>query len=186
MKSPLPSLREAYGFLTRGGAYPGTASPEQAAPTRANGLSADSPFPAGSGGQAKRPRPEFHGIRVLLVEDEASVRKLAKKLLEVMGCSVVEAANGREALRMWTGIQSEVDLVISDIFMPGDVSGWDLARELHLRHPDLGILLTSGHTQQPDEQGLGDIPQIAFLQKPYGIASLRSMLADLIGAALPR
>ena len=179
MKSPLPSLREAYGFLTRGGAYPGTASP----PTRANGLSTDSPFPAGSGGQAKRPRPEFHGIRVLLVEDEASVRKLAKKLLEVMGCSVIEADCGREALRMWPDVRDGIDLVISDIFMPGDISGWDLARELHLRHPNLGILLTSGHTQQPGEQGLGDIPQIAFLQKPYGIGSLRSTMASLIGSA---
>lgn len=68
--------------------------------------------------------------------------------------------------------------------MPEGVSGWDLARELHHRHPDLGILLTSGYSDLPEDHGLGGIPRIGFLQKPYGVNSLRESLSTLSTTAL--
>jgi len=119
------------------------------------------------------------GTTILLVEDEAAVRKLVRKLLEVLGCSVIEAASGREALDLWPGIRANVSMVVSDIVMPEGVSGWDLARELHHHHPDLGILLTSGYSETPEDHGLGDISQIEFLQKPYGVNALKASLARL-------
>jgi len=123
------------------------------------------------------------GTTILLVEDETAVRKLVRKLLEVLGCKVIEAASGREALDLWPGIRHRVSLVVSDIVMPEGVSGWDLARELHHRHPDLGILLTSGYSELPEDHGLGNIPQIGYLQKPYGVNVLRSSLARLLETA---
>ena len=121
----------------------------------------------------------LEGATILLVEDEMAVRKLVRKLLEVLGCSVIEAVTGREALEMWPEIREEVSLVVSDIVMPEGVSGWDLARELHHRHPDLGILLTSGYGDRPVDHGLGDIPVIGFLQKPYTVDVLRESLERL-------
>lgn len=121
----------------------------------------------------------LEGATILLVEDEMAVRKLVRKLLEVLGCSVIEAVTGREALEMWPEIRGEVSLVVSDIVMPEGVSGWDLARELHDRHPDLGILLTSGYGDRPKDHGLGDIPMIGFLQKPYTVEVLRESLHRL-------
>lgn len=123
--------------------------------------------------------PSLEGATILLVEDEMAVRKLVRKLLEVLGCSVIEAVTGREALEMWPEIRGEVSLVVSDIVMPDGVSGWDLARELHDRHPDLGILLTSGYGDRPKDHGLGDIPTIGFLQKPYTVDILRESLHRL-------
>jgi CheY-like chemotaxis protein len=128
--------------------------------------------------------PRLRGETILLVEDETAVRKLVKKLLEVLGCKVIEAASGREALDLWPGIRDQVSLVVSDIVMPDGVSGWDLARELHQRHPDLGILLTSGYSDLPEDHGLGGISQIGFLQKPYGVNTLREQLAALRVPAL--
>lgn len=121
----------------------------------------------------------LRGTTILLVEDEMAVRKLVKKLLEVLGCSVIEAVSGREALDLWPGIRDRVNLVVSDIVMPEGVSGWDLARELHHRHPDLGILLTSGYSDLPEDHGLGGISRIGFLQKPYGVSTLRESLSNL-------
>lgn len=126
----------------------------------------------------------LRGTTILLVEDEMAVRKLVRKLLEVLGCSVIEAVSGREALDLWPEIRDHVSLVVSDIVMPEGVSGWDLARELHHRHPDLGILLTSGYSDLPEDHGLGGIPRIGFLQKPYGVNSLRESLSTLSTAAL--
>ncbi len=125
------------------------------------------------------------GATILLVEDEEAVRKLVRQLLEMLGCSVIEATSGREALALWTKISDEVSLVVSDIVMPEGVSGWELAKELHLRHPSLGILLTSGYDEMPEEHGLRDRPQIAFLQKPYEVRTLKATLSRLL-TGVPR
>lgn len=130
---------------------------------------------------------DLKGTTILLVEDELAVRKLVRKLLEVLGCQVVEASSGREALDLWPGIRHRVSLVVSDIVMPEGISGWDLAKELRRRHPDLGILLTSGYSELPEDHGLGGVPQISYLQKPYGVEVLRDHLSRLLALeSLPR
>lgn len=121
---------------------------------------------------------------ILLVEDETAVRKLVRKLLEMLGCSVIEAISGREALELWPTISDQVALVVSDVVMPGGVSGWDLAKELHKRHPALGILLTSGYDELPKDHGLQELPQIAFLQKPYEVRRLKTTLSRLMDLKL--
>lgn len=120
------------------------------------------------------------GATILLVEDEGAVRRLVRKLLEMLGCSVIEATSGREALALWKEVSDEVTLVVSDVVMPEGVSGWDLAKELNHRHPSLGILLTSGYDELPKEHGLHDRPRIAFLQKPYEVRTLKATLSRLI------
>lgn len=138
------------------------------------------PIPGSGRRRALLASQNLKGVGVLLVEDEAAVRKLVRKLLELLGCSVVEAASGRQALDLWPSLSGTIRLVVSDIVMPEGVSGWDLARELHSQHPELGILLTSGFGGVPADHGLGEIPQIAFLQKPYGVNALKETLIQLI------
>lgn len=120
------------------------------------------------------------GSRVLLVEDESAVRKLVRKLLEMHGCTVVEASSGRQALELWPKVCDDISVVVSDVVMPEGVSGWDLARQLHERNPDLGILLTSGYNEKPEDHGMANKPKIAFLQKPYEAIKLKSNLFDLM------
>lgn len=141
---------------------------------------ASAPTPAPAPGNSNPDRESIRGSRVLLVEDESAVRKLVRKLLEMHGCTVVEAHSGRAALELWPQVCDEISVVISDVVMPEGVSGWDLARELHSLHPDLGILLTSGYNEKPEDHNLGDIPNISFLQKPYPAATLKSNLYELI------
>lgn len=122
---------------------------------------------------------QLEGATILLVEDETAVRKLVRKLLEMMGCHVIEAASGRKALDLWPEIRDQVSLVVSDVVMPEGISGWDLAKELRRHHPSLGILLTSGYDELPGDHALGDLPQIAFLQKPYEVQILKTTLSGL-------
>ena len=117
---------------------------------------------------------------ILLVEDEDGVRKLVRKLLEMLGCDVIETSSGHDALNLWPEIQRKVSLVVTDVVMPGGVSGWDLAKKLHSTHPDLGILLTSGYNERPEDHGLGAEKQIAFLQKPYEAMDLKRLLFQLL------
>lgn len=134
-------------------------------------------------GSPLRSRSDIAGPTILLVEDEAAVRKLVRKLLTMIGYEVIEAASGREALDRWPEIRDRVTLVVSDVVMPEGVSGWDLTRELHHRHPNLGILLTSGYNELPADHGLGGIPQIEFLQKPCGVVELKDSLSRLVNLA---
>jgi len=120
----------------------------------------------------------IRGETVLLVEDDSSVRKLVRRLLEMNGCLVIEASSGREAMDRWPEIRDRVSLVVTDVIMPGGVSGWDLARSLHEDRPELGILLTSGYTEHSDEH-LKDSKQVKFLQKPYEASKLRDTLYRL-------
>lgn len=117
----------------------------------------------------EKPNPDQQSIRgskVLLVEDESAVRKLVRKLLEMHGCTVVEAKSGWAALELRPDVCDEISVVISDVVVPEGVPRWDLAKQLHDLNPDLGILLTSGYNERPEDHDLGGIRNISFLQKP--------------------
>jgi PAS domain S-box-containing protein len=107
---------------------------------------------------------------VLVVEDDADVRATTSGLLQDLGYIVREAETGRAALVLLEG-GVKVDLVFSDVIMPGGISGIDLARELRQRRPDLPVLLTSGYTAQqliPDALAAG----LRVVRKPYAQADL--------------
>jgi two-component system cell cycle sensor histidine kinase/response regulator CckA len=101
---------------------------------------------------------------ILLVEDELFVRRSAKRVLERQGYRVIEATDAADAIRMWESNLYAIDLLLTDIEMPGGVSGVALARTLRAQRADLKVLLTSGHSQEwPGQQP--DATEV-FLPKP--------------------
>jgi CheY-like chemotaxis protein len=102
---------------------------------------------------------------VLVVEDEPSVRRLVLLGLRARGYTVLEAANGADAIRVATRTGNALDLIVSDVMMPG-MSGPMLIRELAVLAPRARSLLMSGHA---DSAVLDDAPELhhAFLAKPY-------------------
>jgi two-component system cell cycle sensor histidine kinase/response regulator CckA len=107
------------------------------------------------------------GEAVLLVEDEPSVRELARLTLEQGGYRVFEAADGPEALTVWEKSPVHIDLLVTDMVMPKGVTGTALAKALVNKDPRLRAIITSGYTSEmtQDEESL--VPGGRFLSKPY-------------------
>ncbi|WP_300577893.1 PAS domain S-box protein [Phenylobacterium sp.] len=121
------------------------------------------------------------GLRILLVEDDDAVRAVTESLLSELGCRVETAVNGIEALRR-VGRGADFDLVLSDIVMPGGVSGVDLARRLRDAHPDLPVVLTTGYSGEKldDAQEAEAWP---ILRKPFRAEQLSAVVRQAAGAA---
>jgi two-component system, cell cycle sensor histidine kinase and response regulator CckA len=104
---------------------------------------------------------------ILLVEDEPSLRVLVRNVLKRYGYRVFEAASGREALAVWQQQEDAIDLVLTDMVMPGGLSGRQLADELQRRRPALKVIFSSGYSAEVVGKGLVLEEGINFLQKPY-------------------
>jgi PAS domain S-box-containing protein len=113
---------------------------------------------------------------ILVVEDEESVRRLVQRLLSAAGYHVFTAASGADALVLLEQGALEVDLVLTDLIMPGGVSGQDLGRRLHETRPEQRILYMSGYPRESsarDGQDRLRLPAGArTLAKPFTRASL--------------
>jgi PAS domain S-box-containing protein len=131
---------------------------------------------------------ESHGLSttargtgtILLVEDELSVRRLARRVLKSKGYDVLEAANGREALRLVTEHGGPLDLVLTDVVMPG-MSGPELAERLSREQPGLRVLYMSGYADEAiGHHGVLE-PGVEFLQKPFTPQDLVQRVREVLG-----
>lgn len=119
------------------------------------------------------------GETILLVEDDASVRSFAVGQLTDLGYRVIEAADGQQARKVLSG-DAHIDLLFTDVVMPGGLNGRELAVEAKRQRPNLVVLFTSGYTENAIvHQGRLD-PDVHFLPKPYR----RAELAQKVRAAL--
>jgi CheY-like chemotaxis protein len=115
--------------------------------------------------------------RVLLVEDEEIVRDFLREILEVAGCTVVSAANGREAIRIAEADPGAIDIVVTDLVMPG-MGGAELMARLSVRRPGLPVVYMSGYAdhEAPDL----DRPGAVFLRKPLSPSALARAVQDAL------
>jgi len=172
-------LSQVYGFARQsgGGAVLDSAPGEGAAITLF--LPRADAAPAMAAEVAAQPAsPAFGSARILLVEDDPTVAEATQDLLHSMGFNTRWAGDGPAALAVVEN-DPKLALVLSDIVMPGGVSGLDLARMLRDRRPELPVILTTGyssHASQVVSEGF------ALMEKPYRrdllAASLRSALEN--------
>ncbi len=117
---------------------------------------------------------------VLLVEDDDAVRALVSLILADCGYSVVEACDGREGLRLFESHEGSIDLVLTDIVMPG-MSGREMAERILASHPEAKILFVSGYTRTAvQHHGLLESGS-NFLQKPFSPRELARKVRNLMG-----
>ncbi len=107
------------------------------------------------------------GKTILLVEDEPEVRAISSALLNELGCRLLIAENGPAALKIAAG-HPDIDLLFTDMIMPGGLTGIELAAQLREQRPDLKVLYTSGYAPQAAANRLAiEHPNDAWLAKPY-------------------
>jgi nitrogen-specific signal transduction histidine kinase/CheY-like chemotaxis protein len=104
---------------------------------------------------------------ILLVEDESALRGLLVLLLQQQGYRVLEAASGAEAIKVWARHQARIALLFTDLVLPDDLSGWELAERLRAEKPVLKVILTSAFRPEMLGQVFTANGPIHFLQKPY-------------------
>ncbi len=116
---------------------------------------------------------------ILIVEDEALIRNMAKEVLESLGYDVLTAEDGEEGLDVYTRNKSRINLILLDIIMP-KLSGKDFVFAIDHENQNLKIILTSGFNQEIGLESLLKKNNINFIQKPYRIAVLSQMIHDML------
>lgn len=116
---------------------------------------------------------------VLLVEDEESVRQLVRETLEAKGYRVTEAENGESGLRAAAKLDGTIDLLITDVVMPG-MSGRELAQQLLKLRPETKVLYLSGYTEDTIVSEGSIESGTAFLQKPFTLQSLLRKVREVL------
>ena len=124
--------------------------------------------------------PAFSGETILVVEDAAPLRDLVCQALSVSGCTVLSAPEAQEALRILSQQNGMIDLLITDVIMPG-MNGPALAKQVRAMRPETKILYMTGYSGEFVRSDML-IPGVSFIQKPFTPADLRrkirKMLAD--------
>jgi PAS domain S-box-containing protein len=119
---------------------------------------------------------------ILLVEDEPSVRALSRRILERFGYRVLDADSGAAALRAWEQSAGHVDLLLTDLVMPGGISGRELAEVMMARDPAIRVVYTSGYSRDTVDRTLPLGPGRDFLQKPYTARALAGRVRACLDA----
>jgi len=172
-------LSQVYGFAYQSGGVVTAKSRKE------KGTTVTLYFPRSAGGspevaKSSEPEPtEFREYgRILLVEDNPDVAKVNRTLLEDMGYEVTAVPNAAMAIDLLNR-DKEFDLLFSDIVMPGDKNGLELAKQVQKEFPTIPILLTSGYAKAADMAG----SNFSILRKPFQQTTLREAIRHAITLA---
>ncbi|SEI51384.1 PAS domain-containing protein [Frateuria terrea] len=175
-------LSMVYGFIKQSGGHieldsePGRGTSVRLFLPR---LDRDAHLPDDQPGRA-RPESSMREETVLVVEDDDDVRAYTVECLRGLGYRVLEAHDGDSALRLLERPETRVELLFTDVVMPG-ISGRELADRAQALQPGLRILFTSGYTRDAIPQGGFLDLGIAMIPKPFTYASLASRVRDILG-----
>ncbi len=138
-----------------------------------------SPAEGTSESPAEPPRISRGDEVILVVEDEVAVRRTIVRQLTRAGHHVLEASDGSEGLRVWQENRDAIDLLVTDMVMPGGVSGRELARHARLDKPDLPVIFCSGYS--PELTGLSQLGEFdRVLLKPFESSELMLCVRELV------
>ena len=119
---------------------------------------------------------------ILLAEDEGDVRELAREFLEAAGYTVIEARNGQEALKLAAEHSTDIDLVVTDLVMPG-MTGQQLAALLQHERAALGVIFMSGYSEHAATEAAQSGSSVRILTKPFNRGALLRTVREVLDAA---
>jgi len=133
-----------------------------------------------AGKQSAEPNLRGGAETVLVVEDEAPVRELVCNLLVSQGYRVLQAESGLQAMEIWQSSKQDVDLLLTDLVMPNQMNGRELAEKLWAERPHLKVIFTSGYSVEVVGADFVLQRGINYLQKPYPPKKLALMVRDCL------
>ncbi len=179
-------LAMVFGFVKQSGGHvkiysePGEGTTVKIYLPRAVGAAAAAPL---TGAPVELPRGS---ATVLVVEDEAGVREIACAILSDLGYRVMEAADGEEALRVFGANAASVDLLLTDVVLPGKVRGRELAERVQALRPEVRVLFMSGYTENSIVHHGRLDDGVHLVGKPFKREQLARKVAEVLkGAAAP-
>jgi CheY-like chemotaxis protein len=113
---------------------------------------------------------------ILLVEDEAMVRLVTARGLQMLNYRVIEASDGKMALDLWTKHSHDIRLLLTDMIMPQGWSGLELAERFQQDNPDLKVIIASGYSTEISARGIPTKPGLLYLPKPFEMLNLASAI----------
>ena len=173
-------LATAYGIVSQSGGCIFCASePGQGATFAVYLRRVDEPPRSSSASRDAGPETARGTETILLVEDEGAVRDLTRRCLEASGYRVLQAGSAEEALDAVSRHDGSLDLLLTDVIMPG-ASGPELSRRLLVERPDLRVLFVSGYTDETIASHRLLASGASFLQKPFTPESLARKVRDVL------
>ena len=134
---------------------------------------------AADGAAEAAPEPRCGLERILFVDDEAMIREIGRRVLELGGYRVITASDGREALEIFERERAALDLVILDVTMPL-LSGLEVLERMRALAPAIRVILSSGYPARLGYNGPIEARPAAFLQKPYRPDTLVRLVRDVL------
>jgi two-component system cell cycle sensor histidine kinase/response regulator CckA len=117
---------------------------------------------------------------ILIVEDEASVREFAVAVLKPLGYRILQARSGLDALEVWKWHSSRIRLLLTDMVMPDDLTGPELADKLVAEKPGLAVIFTSGYSQETMGSVFAPAKARRFIHKPYSPRQLSTVVREVL------
>ena len=124
-------------------------------------------------------KTEQRNESVLLVEDESNLRRLACQYLQTQGYTVLEAADGAAAVQLCVGHKGRIDLLLTDVIMPG-MNGHELAKRIMLLRPNTKVLYMTGYAENAIVHNGTLDPGVNLLQKPFTLQALREKVREVL------
>ena len=137
---------------------------------------------ASAAAAAARPKPRGGRETILLAEDESVVRKLICAILERHGYRVLTASNGVKALHVWREQRRTINLLLTDLVMPGGVNGLELARAVQAEEPRLKVVFISGYSAEVAGREMELRTGENFVQKPFVAGQLLETIRRCLDA----
>ncbi|MFT8419439.1 MAG: ATP-binding protein, partial [Acetobacter sp.] len=125
---------------------------------------------------------QARSLQVLVVEDDAAIRDIVVTILGMAGHKVLEAGDGEQAFDMAAGVEGTLDLLVTDIQLPGPLDGITLSRVLVERYPALAVVYMSGDLTADSPPPQGSVPNVCLLAKPFRRDGLMQAVTAALGA----
>ena len=119
---------------------------------------------------------------ILIVEDELSVRRALVQSLRHLGYRVLEASNGPDAKLLWEQYYQRINLLVSDMVMPGGLTGLDLAEQFRKTKPDLKVIISSGYNTEMASKNISTDTNTIYLQKPFQLQDLSESIRKCLSS----